>query len=280
MKFIRFDDNKLGLIAASGGGIIDLTDRLGLTSDDPLIEYLNEGLSASEYRDAPPDHGMDDVAINAPVRQPSKIIAAPANYVEHVGELEEEYRNPSRPSTVEEISYFLKSPTSLVGPTRGIELPAIDRRFDHEVELGFVMENDVKNIDYDEVWENIFGYTILLDISMRGQEDRSNRKSFDTFTPMGPYLVTRDEISDPMNLHMELRVNDETRQSDGTEKMVMDCADIVEYASIGSTIKAGDVVATGTCSGVGPIHPGDRIDCSIEEIGEMALDVGVDESAA
>lgn len=124
------------------------------------------------------------------------------------------------------------------GPEDGIELPFTDRRVDHEIELAFVMGEDVKDIDAEDVWDAVLGYTILLDVSVRGDQDRSNRKSYDTFTIIGPCVATPDEVGDPHDLEMELQLNGETKQQQNTGGMIYSCADVVEYASIGATIEA------------------------------------------
>nr|WP_273738344.1 fumarylacetoacetate hydrolase family protein [Natrinema soli] len=113
---------------------------------------------------------------------------------------------------MEDKGYFLKAPSSVAGPEDGIELLFNDRRVDHEIELGFVMGEDVKEIDADDVWDAVLGYTILLDVSVRGDQDRSNRKSYDTFTIIGPCVTTADEFDDPHDLEIELQLNGEIQQ--------------------------------------------------------------------
>jgi 2-keto-4-pentenoate hydratase/2-oxohepta-3-ene-1,7-dioic acid hydratase in catechol pathway len=161
----------------------------------------------------------------------------------------------------------------VVGPDHGIELPFTDRRTDHEVELAFIMREETKDITAEDAWDNIFGYTILLDISLRGDQDRSNRKSYDTFCVIGPCVVTADEIDDPQDLRMQLDLNGERRQDENTGDMVYTCADIVQYASLGATLEVGDVITTGTPEGVSELHDGDTIDAEIEDVGSMTVDV-------
>jgi 2-keto-4-pentenoate hydratase/2-oxohepta-3-ene-1,7-dioic acid hydratase in catechol pathway len=161
----------------------------------------------------------------------------------------------------------------VVGPDHGVELPFSDRRVDHEVELAFVVGSDVKDVSAEEAWDHIFGYTILLDISVRGDQDRSNRKSYDTFTVVGPCVATPDEVGDPQELQMELDLNGERRQNESTSDMVYTCADVVQYASIGTTIEAGDVITTGTPEGVSALSDGDTIEARIENVGEMTVEV-------
>lgn len=276
MRFVRFDGDRLGLLVENGIGIVDLSDRLGIDSDDPLADYIHgDGeYDASEYADADPDHDREDVALNAPVKRPGKVIAAPLNYENHIEEaLADREITTEEWFTIEDKGYFLKAPSSVIGPDHGIELPFSDRRADHEVELAFVMDEETKDVGAEDAWDHIFGYTILLDISIRGDQDRSNRKSYDTFTVIGPSVVTPDEVGDPQNLEMELQLNGETRQQENTSDMVYTCADIVQYASIGATLEAGDVITTGTPEGVGALADGDTIDAEIENVGSMTVEV-------
>lgn len=274
MRFIQYDDGELGLLTEDGTGIISLTDRLGLSSADPLLEYIRGEYDASEYEGREPDVAIEDVHVGAPVRRPGKVIAAPLNYENHIEEAISDLDiTTDEWFTIEDKGYFLKAPSSVVGPDDGIVLPFSDRRCDHEIELAFVMDDDVKNVSSEEAWDHIFGYTILLDISVRGDQDRSSRKSYDTFTVVGPVVVTPDEVGDPQDLDLELALNGETRQDDNTSDMVYTCGDIVQYASIGSTIEAGDIITTGTPEGVSALADGDTIDAEITNVGSMTVDV-------
>ncbi|WP_148414047.1 fumarylacetoacetate hydrolase family protein [Haloferax sp. KTX1] len=276
MKFVRFNQSQLGLLTDDGEGIVDLTDRLGLTSDEPLVEYMEGDYDASEYVDADADFDVSDVTLDAPVDRPGKVIAAPLNYENHIAEaIADKDITTDEWFSIKDKGYFLKAPSSVIGPSENIVIPFSDRRIDHEIELAFVMGEESKDVSNDEAWENIFGYTILLDISVRGDQDRSNRKSYDTFTVVGPCVVTPDEVGDPQSLDLELAVNGEVRQSENTSEMVYTCADVVQYASIGATIEVGDVITTGTPEGVGPLADGDTVDATIENIGSMT--VGVEE---
>lgn len=274
MRFVRYDEDRLGLLTDDGSGIVDLTERLGLESRDPLAEYIRGEYDAAEYTDEAPNHDRSDVTINAPVRQPGKVIAAPLNYENHIEEaLSDRDITTDEWFSIEDKGYFLKAPSSVVGPDHGVELPFSDRRTDHEVELAFIMDDDVKDVDAADAWDHIFGYTILLDISVRGDQDRSNRKSYDTFTVIGPCVATPDEVGDPQDLELELQLNGETRQQENTGDMVYTCADIIQYASLGTTIEAGDVITTGTPEGVSSLSDGDTIDAAIESVGSMTVDV-------
>ncbi|WP_418279819.1 fumarylacetoacetate hydrolase family protein [Halorubrum sp. DTA98] len=274
MRFVQYDDGRLGLLTDDGEGIVDLTDRLDLSSNDPLQEYIRGDYDASAYADADPDLAVADAHVGSPIRRPGKVIAAPLNYENHIAEaIADKDITTDEWFSIEDKGYFLKAPSSVVGPDDGVELPFSDRRCDHEVELAFVMGDDVKDVSTEEAWENVFGYTILLDISVRGDQDRSNRKSYDTFTVIGPCVVTADEIDDPQNLDLALQLNGETKQDDNTSDMVYSCGNIVQYASIGTTIEAGDVITTGTPEGVSALSDGDTIEATIEDVGSMTVDV-------
>jgi 2-keto-4-pentenoate hydratase/2-oxohepta-3-ene-1,7-dioic acid hydratase in catechol pathway len=274
MRFVHFDEGRLGLLTDDGAGIVDLTDRLETDARDPLPAYIRSDDDASEYADADPDYTRDEVALRAPVRRPGKVVAAPLNYENHIEEaIADRDITTDEWFSIEDKGYFLKAPSSVVGPDHGVELPFSDRRVDHEIELAFVMGSDVKDVSAEEAWDHIFGYTVLLDISVRGDQDRSNRKSYDTFTVVGPCVATPDEVGDPQTLQMELDLNGERRQDENTSDMVYTCADVVQYASIGTTLEAGDVVTTGTPEGVSALSDGDTIDARIENVGEMTVDV-------
>ncbi|ARS90541.1 fumarylacetoacetate hydrolase family protein [Natrarchaeobaculum aegyptiacum] len=272
MRLARFNDDRLGLVTEDG--VVDVTDDLGLETNDPLKEYARKDLDASEYADDDPDYDLEEVTLESPVRRPGKVIAAPLNYENHVEEAIADKDIVTEDwFTIEDKGYFLKAPSSVAGPEDGITLPFNDRRVDHEIELAFVMGEDVKDIEAEDVWDAILGYTILLDVSVRGNQDRSNRKSYDTFTIVGPWVTTSDEIDDPHDLEMELQLNGETKQQQNTGGMIYSCADVVEYASIGATIEAGDVITTGTPEGVSPLTDGDTIEAEIEQVGEMTVEV-------
>jgi 2-keto-4-pentenoate hydratase/2-oxohepta-3-ene-1,7-dioic acid hydratase in catechol pathway len=174
----------------------------------------------------------------------------------------------------------LKSPASLTGAGRGIELPkGSQRRFDHESELGVVIGRVTRNVRREDALDYVFGYTCVVDVTMRIEpdgraEERSMRKSFETFTPLGPWIVTADELGNPSSLRNELFVNGERRQDATTADMIVGVQELIELASSVVTLYPGDVIATGTPEGIGPIKPGDEVAIRIERIGEMRLTVG------
>lgn len=278
MRLARFNTDRLGLLVDDASGLVDLTDRLDLRTNDPLIEYLVGEADADKHLDAEPDVALDSVRLESPVRRPGKIVAAPANYERHVQEaIDDADFDIDDWFTIEDYGSFLKAPSSIVGPADSVVLPFTDRRVDHEIELAFLMGTDTKDASLQEAWDSIFGYTVLLDITVRGEQDRSSRKSYDSFTVVGPWVVTADAVEDPQVLPLELRVNGEIRQQSSTSDMIYTCGEFTQYASIGTTLETGDLLTTGTPEGVGPIAAGDVIDAEIEGIGSMRVPVEAEE---
>lgn len=270
MRLVAFDGGRLGIWV--GDSIRDVTDWAFANSprrtEDPLIAFIHATSSG-----APPEGPTRPAAglrWEAPLREPGKIIAAAANYWKHTQEM-----NPGKEvlGGIREKGFFLKAPTSIIGPGGVIRMPFADRRTDQEAELAIVIGKSGRDIPARAVPEYIFGYTCLLDITMRGKEDRGLRKSFDTFTPMGPWLTTREDVPDPNDLRIECRVNGETRQSDTTGSMIMPIPQLVEWISQVMTLNPGDVIATGTPAGVGPLAPGDRVEVEIGCLGTLSVSV-------
>lgn len=213
-----------------------------------------------------PSYPLSDVRLRQPVARPGKILAAPVNYVSHQREMNVRH-------TARGLGFFLKANTSLIGPGDAIVLPKskAGRRFDHELELAAVIGKKAKNVQAKDAFDYIFGYTCLNDVTLRPdehhEEERCLRKSFDTFTPMGPWIVTQDEVGDPQNLEMTLHVNGELRQKINTHAMICGIAELVEIFSHVTTLEPGDIIATGTPDGVAPIKRGDTVRMEIENIG-------------
>jgi 2-keto-4-pentenoate hydratase/2-oxohepta-3-ene-1,7-dioic acid hydratase in catechol pathway len=221
---------------------------------------------------------LDDVRVEAPIPRPRKnAVCLGLNYSDHVAE-GGRARQQERPLPQHPI-YFTKPPTAVTGPYDGIVYPRATERLDYEVELAVVIGKEGKYIPEDEAYRHIAGYTAFNDVSARDLQSRHGQwykgKSCDTFAPMGPYLVTGDEVGDPMDLDLWLKVNRETRQSSNTRNMIFDIRKIVSNLSEGMTLEVGDIIATGTPSGVGYAHPsgllkvGDVVETWIEKIGTM-----------
>jgi 2-keto-4-pentenoate hydratase/2-oxohepta-3-ene-1,7-dioic acid hydratase in catechol pathway len=208
---------------------------------------------------------IDRLPLLSPVANPSKIIGAPMNY--RTGQDEAAIANAMS------IGLFLKSNGSLAGQSEGIALRMMERQIDHEVELGVVIGREGANIRREDALKHVGGYAVALDITPHGKEERSLRKSCETYTVLGPWLVTADEIPDPQNLDLQLDLNGERRQEGNTKQMIRDVAAMIEYASTFYTLYPGDIFLSGTPAGVGPIKPGDEIVATIEKIGTMRVRV-------
>jgi 2-keto-4-pentenoate hydratase/2-oxohepta-3-ene-1,7-dioic acid hydratase in catechol pathway len=293
MKLAVFDDFRIGVV--DGDTLRDVTGALPKWLDEMrsqrmnwLIEHWSETRGAidkflgSSAAGAPVK--VSSVTLMAPSPRPPHVFAAPANYRKHLGELGA--RSVSKGRTAREQGFFLKAPGSLIGSGGVILLPkGSTRRFDHESELGVIIGRHGRNVPRAEAMGYVFGYSCLIDATMRIEpgvleEERSMRKSFAGFTPLGPYLVTADEVADPQSLHNQLWVNGELKQDANTRDMIVGIAELIELISSVLPISPGDVIATGTPEGVGPFAPGDTVRIAIESVGDMSLSVRENDKAA
>jgi 2-keto-4-pentenoate hydratase/2-oxohepta-3-ene-1,7-dioic acid hydratase in catechol pathway len=236
---------------------------------DTLVPELRR-LSAKGERSP-----LEGVRLLSPVANPGKIIGAPVNYALH---LEEGKRDPgihhNQPvKTIAEYGLFLKATSALVGPGEGVVSNRADRRTDHELELAVVIGKTGRHIQSEAALKHVGGYAIGLDMTIRGTEDRSQRKSLDSFAVLGPWLVTPDEFGDPGNAELELTIGGQTRQKANTRELIFSVPRLIEYASQHYTLEPGDIIMTGTPAGVGPIEPGDVMQCYIDRIGRMSVAV-------
>jgi len=173
-----------------------------------------------------------------------------------------------------EAGMFLKANSALIGPAEGIAVRFPERRNDHEAEIVMVIGKAGSDIPRARALEYVAGYCLGLDMTVRGREDRSFRKSVDGYAVLGPWMVTADEIADPDALPLSLMVNGETRQDSNTNMLIYDCRRLIEFASSFYTLYPGDLIYTGTPEGVGPVKPGDIIVCrSSPVLGELKVAV-------
>jgi 2,4-diketo-3-deoxy-L-fuconate hydrolase len=291
MHISRFNEDRLGLV--EGDLVYDVTSVLGqlpqlkwpYPQGDQFIGELGR-LSASlrSARRYATSLSLASVKLYSPVANPSKIMAAPANYRAHVeldtkdaavdaGVHRAQMIGVERP--VDKFGLFLKASSALVGPDEGITIdwPGAERRCDHEVELAIVIGKTARHVSKEQAFEHIAGYSIGLDITIRGAEDRSFRKSADSFAVLGPWLATPDELVDPMDTDFWLTVNGELRQRSSTRAITVGLAELISLASSVYTLYPGDIIMTGTPEGVGPINSGDVIKAGCAGIGEMTLRV-------
>ena len=284
MRLCRFDDNRLGVV--EGTVVRDVTAALDvlpkvrypLPKHDPLFAYLPQVLARAraiaETASALP---LGERTLLSPVASPGKLIAAPVNYQTHLDEVRADkalhHNTAAHTVTIQTAGLFLKATSSLVGAGEGVVIRKPDRRTDHEVELAVVIGKTASNVTQADALGYVAGYTIGLDITIRGPEERSLRKSPDSYAVLGPYLVTADEIPNPGELDLRIAVNGQERQNSNTKYLILGVPELIEYASSFYTLRPGDIIITGTPEGVSPIQPGDVITACIDKIGTMEVRV-------
>ena len=284
MRLCRFDENRLGIV--EGDSVRDVTPALDvlpqvrypLPAHDPLIANLPQVLArAKAIASSAPVLPLAGRRLLSPVANPGKLIAAPVNYQTHLDEVRADkalhHNTAAHTVTIQTAGLFLKANSSLVGAGEGVVIRKPDRRTDHEVELAVVIGKTASHVSRADALDYVAGYTIGLDITIRGTEDRSFRKSVDTHSVLGPWLVTADEIAEPGKLNLEIAVNGEQRQKSNTSRLILSVPELIELASSFYTLYAGDVIFTGTPEGVSPIEAGDEIVATIEKIGTMRVQV-------
>ncbi len=288
MRLCRYDDNRLGLV--EGYTLRDVTRateklpqlRWPFPHGDQLIASLDTIKHAiKDAAEASPRKLVSDVKLLSPVANPPRIIGAPLNYKLHVGEAADpaihhgvqlsNYDGFATP--IDKHGLFLKSQTGAVGPGEGIEIRFPGRRNDHEVELAVIVGRGGRNIPLDYALDHVAAYTIGLDMTVRGTEDRSFRKSADGYSVLGPWLVTKDEIPQPGELNLRISVNGQIRQSANTRDLIVPIPDLISRVSHIYALYPGDVIMTGTPEGVAEVQPGDTLIASIDGIGAMEVKV-------
>jgi 2-keto-4-pentenoate hydratase/2-oxohepta-3-ene-1,7-dioic acid hydratase in catechol pathway len=283
MKLCRYDDDRLGVVR--GNMVHDVTDAQKeiraaapyAMKGDAVIAALPAWRKRLEEMAAKaPGKPVSQIKLLAPVARPSKLVAAPTNYKAHIEEMAARAASANlKPSpAIGTAGLFLKANSSLVGPSEGVAIRFPERRNEHEVELAIIFGKAGSDIPREKALDYVAGYCIGLDMTARGQEDRSFRKSIDSYAVAGPWLVTTDEIADPDALPLSLQVNGETRQNSNTSMLIYDCRRLIEFASSFYTLYPGDLIYTGTPEGVGPVKPGDTIVCrSSPVLGELKIAV-------
>ncbi|TFG03918.1 FAA hydrolase family protein [Candidatus Thorarchaeota archaeon] len=256
------------------GGAFPLEMKELLSIDQSLetVRDMMYAYVALPEKDRPALLSHKAIRLHAPIERPGKIVALGLNYHDHIEETGRDV--PSFPVI------FAKFPSSVVGPDDPIPMPRVSRKLDWEIELGVIIGKRCKHASKDEALDYVAGYTILNDVSARDLQDDDDQwiraKSLDAFCPMGPALVTCDELGDGSRLDLWTKVNGEMKQSSNTSSLLYGVTDIVEYLSTSFTLEPGDVIATGTPSGVGDarvppeyLQPGDEIELFVEGIGHL-----------
>lgn len=238
-----------------------------LATEQTGLEALRDLIASGGQRIA-----LAEVELLAPITRPGKFLGIGLNYADHISETG--WEKPQYPT------FFTKQSTCVIGPGQAIHCPPISDKVDYEGELAFVIGKRCKNVPLEKAHEAIVGYTICNDVTVRDWQQRSPTwtlgKSFDTHGPLGPWLVTVDEIADPRNLSLKTWVDDELRQNANTGEMIFNCYEMVAYLSQVMTLEPGDVITTGTPSGVGVkmkprgyLKPGQTVRIEIEAIGTL-----------
>ena len=283
MIFARYEargKTMLG-VSADGRGFVDLASVSGgIPSDLTAIirDFSRHEAALKAALSAKPTHQAADIRFLAPIPRPDKnVFCVGRNYKEHVEEgfraRGQETKLPTAPQ------FFTKPRTAIVGPGDDVPLdPKVTSALDYEVELGVIIGKTGKNISQAAALDHVFGYTIINDVTARDLQRRHDQwfkgKGIDGSCPMGPVVVHKSRIPDPQGLNITMRVNGETRQSSNTKHMIFDLNVIIEQLSLGMTLEAGDIIATGTPSGVGfAMNPpgllknGDLMEAEVEGIG-------------
>jgi 2-keto-4-pentenoate hydratase/2-oxohepta-3-ene-1,7-dioic acid hydratase in catechol pathway len=279
MKLATFDDHRIGVV--EGDRIVDVTEAAGVDpyrwppvgmvsligAFDRLRPRIEETLKSA--RRLP----LDSVRLKTPVEWPNKIVAYPANFHAHIDEMKSGAGLISTFAASGQ-GFFLKPASSLSGPGDPIVLPAVQgREIHHECELAIIIGKIGRDIPRERALDHVFGYACLIDAVIRGKEERVMRKAFDSFCPVGPWITTADEAPAPESIEMSLTVNGKLRQQARMTQLIVDIPDMIAMASSVMTLQPGDIIASGTPAGVGPMHDGDRLHIAIPGVGEMRLDV-------
>jgi len=276
--FTEGGSTRIGVVV--GEEITDLAAAApGLPRD--MVALLEAGEAALDAARAAADGGgsrlpLTSVKLEAPILRPPKFIGIGLNYKDHIEE--------TGSKTPEYPMIFNKQTTCVTGPGDPVHLPRASHVLDYEGELGLVIGRRCRHVPKERANEVIAGYTIVNDVSVRDWQLRvptmTIGKSFDTHGPMGPWLVTKDEVSDPHSLHLQTFVNDEKRQDSNTKELLFNCFDLIEHLSTAFTLEPGDVIATGTSSGVGIgfrppklLVAGDVVRIEIEGIGVLQNEI-------
>lgn len=274
MKLCRFGDGRDGLVL--GDHIADLSAvQASDARHGPLPWALSQPAGVVERLAAhAPRVPLAGATLLSPLAAPPKVVAAPVNYRAHVEEMLASGQAHGHTLTdIRQAGMFLKASSSVVGPSQGIAQRFLDRRTDHEIELCAVIGRPASRVRAAQALEHVAGYCLGLDITVRGPEDRSFRKSIDSYCVLGPWIVTSDEAGNPDDVDLELLVNGTVRQHANTSDMVLNVAELIEFASSFYTLQPGDVLMTGTPQGVGRIRPGDVLVVRGSRLGEFTTQV-------
>ncbi len=279
MRFCRFDDDRYGVVA--GDKVHDITEAVNKVLagkkparwGDPMIAHLAEVRAAVGDGSTFPAKALSSVTLLSPTANPSKLIAAPTNYHAHVAEMRARNPNAGPGKGIKESGLFLKANSAMVGPGEGVHVRFLDRLTEHELEFMIVIGKQGSQIPEDKALDYVAGYCLSLDMTVRGGEERSIRKSIDSYAVIGPWLVTKDEIANPNDVPFKLFCNGQLRHNAHTNDLIYNCQKLIALASDFYTLYPGDVIFTGAPAGVGPVKPGDVLTAECAAIGPMEVKV-------
>ncbi|HWH77346.1 MAG TPA: fumarylacetoacetate hydrolase family protein [Candidatus Binatus sp.] len=272
-KVINFGDAliKAGL-ARQGYTMVEIIDALA--NNPAAMQIARDAANSSDGLD------LSSVKLLAPIQNPGSLWAAAANYYAHRAEMVERMGSANKQIINKDdlmAEFFLKTTSSIIGPGDTIILPKISKLVDFECELCAVIGKRARKVTEAQSLEHVFGYMICWDISQRDpwgkgmHNTRNIRKGFDTFSALGPWIVTRDEIEEPQNLSIKVLQNGKEAMTAHTSDMICGLREHIRFLSSNLTLRPGDLITTGTPAGVSKLHDGDRLHGTIEKIGSMEL---------
>jgi 5-oxopent-3-ene-1,2,5-tricarboxylate decarboxylase / 2-hydroxyhepta-2,4-diene-1,7-dioate isomerase len=273
MRYVLLKETETVGVLQEGVGVLDLTAVFADAAPKTCLEAACHPTLARQIASLPAriwEQAIANPALLAPIPQPNRILAIGRNYAEHARELGN--------IVPEEPVVFLKASTSVIGPEDAIQIPDWVGRVDFEAELLVVLGQGGKDIAEADALSHVCGYTLFNDVTAREKSKALQSKghpwflakSMDTFGPLGPYLLTIEEVADPHNLEITLTVNGVIKQHSNTDAMIHSIPKLIAFLSRWLTLEKGDVIATGTPSGVAPIVPGDRVEVTIPGFGTLA----------
>jgi 2-keto-4-pentenoate hydratase/2-oxohepta-3-ene-1,7-dioic acid hydratase in catechol pathway len=295
MKICHYNNKQAGVVV--GDQVYNIGDNLikaglarqGYTMLEIIDALVNNPAAMQVARDAAQGSGsipLSSVKLLAPIQNPGSLWAAAANYRAHQKEMIERMGSDDRVTKSKDelmAEFFLKTTSSIIGPGDTVILPKISKLVDFECELCAVIGKPAKKVSEDRALDHVFGYMMCWDISQRDpwgkgvQNTRNIRKGFDTFTALGPWIVTKDEVGEPQDLSIKVLQNGKEAMVAHTSDMICGLRDHIRFLSSCLTLRTGDLITTGTPAGVSKLNPGDHLHGTLEKVGSMELHVKADD---
>ena len=295
MKICHYNNKQAGVVV--GDQVYNIGDALikaglarqGYTMLEILDALVNHPAAMQIARDAAQGSGsmpLSSVKLLAPITNPGSLWAAAANYRAHQKEMIERMGSDDRITKSKDelmAEFFLKTTSSIIGPGDTVLLPKVSKLVDFECELCAVIGKPARKVSENQALDHVFGYMMCWDISQRDpwgkgvQNTRNIRKGFDTFTALGPWIVTKDEVGEPQDLSIRVLQNGKEAMVAHTSDMICGLRDHIRFLSSCLTLRTGDLITTGTPAGVSKLNPGDHLHGTLEKVGSMELHVKADE---